>query len=320
MDYINTMPEFESIQDAENWAAAQGVKLTANDRAKIAEAQRAEQKRLAALGDGGSFTDRFNASYAKFLDAMLHLQDLVQAFGRTLIVGFGMTAILIIALIVEQERLVAGFQMFEAREHIAHYAAWFLVLLNAALEFVVFFEDDRRGWNDKNQQVWSLRIFARNMAYRLGIGKTWQARELPPSHWARQLLRLITIVVLTLALFGSMKEEMLKHDSNYLKTLHIILTESTLYEIATWLGGFLFALAAVRGAQGTARYLAYRTAEVIEDLHAQEYGGESADLEAPGVAYIMAKVAKQQERDAAKRAQQEEARAVVPLGQNDKGR
>jgi len=289
-----------SFRDLEQAAARQGVVLTAKDREKIGELQNAERARLDAVAKkSASGIDRFNSGYAKFLDGMLHVQDLVQALARTLIVGFGMTAILIIALVVEQQRLVDGLGLFEKRESIAHFAAWFLVLLNASLEFVIHFEDHRRGWVDGVGSVWSLRIALNNLRYRLGIGDEWQQREQPPSFWARQLLRLVTVGVLLLALFGSMKNQIaLQAGRSWHEGLRAIVETSDLTLAVTWLSGFVFALVAVRGAQGTARYLARRTSEVIEELQHQHQtqNDHRAALDAVAAAYLQNKLASKRAR------------------------
>jgi len=296
-----------TFQELEQAAARQGVVLTAKDRKQIGELQNAERARLDGIAKKAvSRVDRFNQSYSKFLDVMLHVQDLVQAFARTLIVGFGMTAILIIALIVEQQRLVDGLGMFERREATAHFAAWFLVLLNASLEFVIHFEDTRRGWNEHAGSVWSLRIALNNLRYRLGLGSQWQTRDQPPSFWARQLLGLVTAGVLLLALFGSMKEQMaLQAGRAWHEGLRAIVETSDLTLAVTWLSGFVFALVAVKGAQGTARYLARRTSEVITELQHEQHAqnDHSAALDAVAAAYLENKLAAKEARQADRQAE-----------------
>lgn len=308
------MANIRTMKDAERHAAQAGVTLTASEREKIAALQNAERERLKVTqAKKERWTwEWFNGMYAGVLETILHLQDLLQAGARTLIVGFGITAILVIALVVEQQRLVEGVLLFEKSHEIAERAAWFLVLLNAALEFVIFYEDNRRGWQSDNRQVWSLKIAVNNLRYRFGIGDDWTERKHPPSFWARQMLRLITWVVLALALFGSMKEEMAAHANNYLAALGTILTQSTLLEMATWLSGFLFALAAVRGAQGTARYLAARTAEVTEELKAQRTNNNTDEsaVDAVAIDYIMAKLAKQEAKERAKAERKTDAQVI----------
>jgi hypothetical protein len=317
MDYTtNLNPKFESIQEAESWAAAQGVKLTANDREKIAEAQQAEQERLKALGESESLADKFNTRYATFLDLLLHAGNLLQALTRTLIIAVGIPLVLVFLLVVEQQRIVDGLMLFDAREALAHFGAWALVLVNLGLEFVAHHEDERHGYKALSGNAFSLRIVWHRTKYVLGFGKDWAAREKAPSHWAKRLLKLVTVGVMVLALSGSMRDELASHGGDWNTALDDILHHSTLLEMATWASGLLFAFIAVTSAQGLARYIATRTSEIIAELRAQGQDN-SADLEAPGVAYITAKVSRKLERDAAKR---QEAQAENPIPKAIAGR
>lgn len=313
--------QFTTFRDAEEFAARQGVTLTAKDRERIADLQNAERARIDATTKATGRMDRFNALYAKSLDLLLHITNLAQALARTLIIGVGIPLVLVFLVINEQQRLAAGIGLFEEVRHYADFGAWAVVLLNLGLEFVIHYEDTRRGWDDGKRHAWSLRIAAQNALYRLGIGKTWVAREQPPSAWARRLLRTVTLAILALSLAGSMRDELaLQQGKPWHEGFVATIEQSDILLFAAWAGGLLFAAVAVLGAQGLARYIARRTAEIIEEISSEHSTAhDESALDAVATAYLMAKVAKQQQRDQERAAQSEDA-FMVPLGTNGNGR
>jgi hypothetical protein len=291
-----------NARTAEQLAAQAGVTLTERERAKIAKLQNAERERLHETQQQHErwSMDWFNAGYAGAMDLLLHAANLLQAFGRTMIVGFGTVAVLVLLAVVEQQRLHAGLLLFEERAHVAAFAAWAVVLLNLTLEFVIEFDDSRHDWEHGRSAVWSLRIALKNTAYRLGIGSDWTEREQPPSFWARRLLKMVTLAILVLSLAGSMADEIeLQAGKPWAQGFKAILENSDALLFASWLGGLLFAAVAVFGAQGLARYTAHRTAEIIAELRAEHGDDDVDDAVVDGVAvnYIMAKLARKADRD-----------------------
>jgi hypothetical protein len=79
--------------------------------------------------------------------------------------------------------------------------------------------------------------------------------------------------------------------------------ESDLSIMMTWMGGLLFAAAAVLSAQGLSRYVAIRTVEILATMDARRVGAAkdfSTALEAVAVQYVVAKVSSIQSRQAEK--------------------
>jgi hypothetical protein len=72
----------------------------------------------------------------------------------------------------------------------------------------------------------------------------------------------VTFTILALALAGSMKVVIQQQSGAWYSALWAILTQSNLLDMMTWLGGLLFAAAAVFSAQGLSRYVAIRTVEI----------------------------------------------------------
>lgn len=296
MDYNNFRTEFGTAQEAEQHAASFGVVLTAKDRERIADLQRAERARLAAIRAGGDgFADRFNANYARFLDVLMHGGNLLLALTRTLAISAGIPLVLLFLLIVEQQRIVDGVMLFEERAHLAHFAAWAFVLVNLVLEFLIHYEERRANYHSPAAFAFSLRLAWHRLLYFAGVGDDWRAKEQSPAYGYRRFLTGITAIILWLALSGSMKDELAAHGDDWTAALGGIIHHSTLLEVATWGSGLLYAFGAVIAAQLFARYVARRTDEIIAELKGTD-GDETLDDVA--TAFIMAKVAKQRERDA----------------------
>lgn len=262
--------EINTLQDAEAYAAAHGVALSPNERRRIADVQAAELARLKALGVAvpqPSFADKWNRFYPKMLEFILSIGETLLTFSQTLIVSLGVPVVLVLLLLVEHQRVVHGISLFEAEAHLASFAAGALVLLNLVLEFQVHHVEHKAGYSEKRAAAWSLRIWWQNVRYKLGVGEAWQERQLSPAQRYRNLLNLVTFSILALALAGSMRSVIDQTAGTWYQALGDIITQSDLSSAMTWLGGLLFAAAAVLSAQGLSRYVAIRCVEIIAAMN-----------------------------------------------------
>lgn len=300
------MQEFSTLQDVEFFAAQQGVVLTPGDKARIRAAQQAERDRLAALAADEkpmTWADKFNAFYPTLLRAVVSIGDTLMTLSQTFIVSLGVPLVLVLLLIVEHRRVVHGIELFEVEYALASFAAWALVLLNLVLEFQVHHVEHKEGYIQARDTRWSLRIWARNMAYRLGLGDEWQALELSPAARYRRLLRLVTFSILALALAGSMRTVIEQQPGVWHVALISIITDSTLIEMSTWAGGLLFAMAAVLSAQGLSQYVAIRCVEILarmEEAQAAHTTPYAAEIEQAGATVALAMVNEKLTKKAAK--------------------
>lgn len=325
------MQNITTLQDAEQYAAAHGIAITGRERAQIAEAQRAELARLQALdsvaaaktsGRVAALVESFNRFYPKFLESLVRVAEIFLTLAQTVIVAFGVPAVLVLLLVVEHQRVLHGIALFEVDSALASFAAAALVVANLTLEFTIHYVESKAGYQSALATRWSLRTWARNAAYTLGIGKRWTPRQLSPAQRYRQLLRLVTMTILALALAGSMRSVIGATEGAWHEALVTVLTRSSLAEMSTWLSGLLFALAAVLTAQGLSRYVALRTAEIVAGMGATEQEQPptqrySPQLEAAGAAAVLALVNAKLEAKAAKeRAKVERDGAKVPFGNN----
>ena len=293
--------DIKTFSDAEAYAAAQGIAITASDRAQIAAIQAAERERLQNLAGPAAkagFTDRFNAFYPRLLAFILGIGETILTLAQTFIVSFGVPLVLALLLIVEHQRVVHGIALFEADYTLASFAAAALVLLNLVLEFQVHYIENAAGYHEAQASKWSLRIWARNALYTLGIGENWQAQHLSPAARYKRLLSLVTFSILALALVGSMKSVMSLYDNqSWYTALVSIVTESNLTLLMTWLGGLLFAAAAVFSAQGLSRYVAIRCVEIVAAMKAAQNTASdphAAAIDEAGASAVMAMIAKKQ--------------------------
>ena len=261
-----------TLEQAEAYAASIGIALSPSDRNKIAAVQRSERERLQQLfpdDSQHSFADRWNNFYPKLLETIIGIGETVLTFAQTVIVALGVPLVLVLLLIVEHQRVVHGIALFEADSSLASFAALALVLLNLVLEFQVHYVEHRAGYEQARAARWSLRLWARNMAYRLGMGENWTAQQLSPAERYRRLLSLVTFSILALALAGSMRSVIEATPGAWYEALIAIVRESDLLTMLTWLGGLLFAAAAVLSAQGLSRYVAIRCVEIVTSMKAR---------------------------------------------------
>jgi hypothetical protein len=318
-----------TLQDAEQYAAQNGIALTPANRAQIAAAQRAEMERLQSLeGDSSQpakapgLVDKFNQFYPRFLESLHAASEVLLTLAQTVIVAFGIPATLVLLMIVEHQRVYHGIALFEVDTALASFAGAALVILNLVLEFQIHYVESRAGYVAERETRWSLRIWAANARYTLGINDgraRWQERHKSPATRYRRLLSLVTFSIVALALAGSMHSAIQQQTGAWHVALITIVTDSTLGEMMTWLGGLLFTAAAVLSAQGLSRYVALRCAEILAGMQTKPDASNSPSeryapqLEAAAaqvvVALVNAKIA------AKKPAQGESAPpAIVPFG------
>ena len=215
-----------------------------------------------------TLVQNFNQHYPAFLRFLVGLSEVLYTTSQTVIVSFGVPLVLLFLMVVEHSRVMHGIALFEQDSSLASFAAWALVLLNLVLEFTVHHIEHKEGYQHQIEQRDSLRLRWRSARYWLGIGQAWQAESLSPAHRYQRLLKLVTFTILALALAGSMQASIIQQNGAWYRALLAIATESTLAEMTTWLGGLLFAFAAVRGAQGLTAYLAVRVQEITTSMQA----------------------------------------------------
>lgn len=286
---------YKTILEVEQYAASEGIVLTPADRAKIAASQTAEAARLEALTPKQieTFADRFNDFYPRLLQSVIALGETVLTFSQTVITSLGVPIVLVLLLIVEHHRVVDGILLFDNNPVFAGFAAAALVMLNLVLEFQTHHIEHQAGYKEDRALLWSARIWAKNMAYRLGTGKSWVAVELSPAARYKSLLRLVTFTILALALVGSMRGVIEQIEGAWYQALVSIAIESDLLLMMTWLGGLLFAAAAVLSAQGLSRYVAIRCVEILAAMQADQKklaNPHSVDIEQAGANVALALV------------------------------
>lgn len=312
----------KTVQEVEQYAAQLGIVLSEADRKRIAAAQEAELDRLKTVyqtDKGNDWIERWNEYYPKFLEAIIGVGATVMTFSQTVIVSLGVPIVLILLLIVEHRRVYHGIGLFEVETALASFAGWALVLLNLVLEFQVHYIEHRAGYEAERAQRWSLRLWLENMAYRLGIGKHWQSQALSPAQRYRELLRLVTFTILALALAGSMRGIIEAQPGAWHEAIIAIVTQSSLLQIITWIGGLLFAFAAVLSAQGLSRYVAIRCVEILGNMEARQQASQQPHLAAiqeagasAALAIVTAKIKRQEAKEQAQQAKPENFMMSVP--------
>jgi hypothetical protein len=316
----------KTLKEAEALAAQNGILLSERERQHIADAQASERARLIATTPAvvPDMASRFNAFYPRLLKFIISLGETLLTFAQTLIVSLGVPVVLVLLLIVEHQRVVHGIMLFERDSGLASFAAAALVLLNLVLEFQIHHIEHSVGYHEERGRKWSLRIWANNALYTLGIGEAWETQYLSPAARYKGLLRLVTFSILALALVGSMRAVIETQSGAWYTAIGAIVTESSLLLLMTWVGGLLFAAAAVLAAQGLSRYVAIRCVEIISAMNAQQSESVdpfAADIDHAGALALQAIINAKLEAKAAKAAKVKPVEAVVigdvrPFGPN----
>lgn len=285
--------QFNSINEVEQFAAQNGIALSPADRAKIAAVQESEKARLTQLNPPAprQWADRFNELYPRLLESIIAGGDTLLTFSKTIIVSLGVPVVLILLMAVEHHRLKAGIELFDANPTFAGFAAGALVFFNLVLELLIHHTEQAAAYHREQEQRWSLRLWAGNMAYRLGLGESWQARKLSPAAREQRMLKLLTFTILALALAGSMKDVIQSQPGAWYEALVSIIQDSSLIMMFTWLGGLFFAATAVLGVQVLSRYIAVKVVEIVQVMNDRQQthtNPHAAEIESAGALVALA--------------------------------
>lgn len=271
--------DFNSLQDVEQYAAEHGIRFTKGDYNKIRKAEEQakinfqNQMEAELEASGNTLADKFQRGYPKLLNLITNAGNVVITLAQSVIVNLGVPSVLVLLLIVEQQRVYHGIELFEVNKSLAAFGAFSLVVLNLVLEFIAHHVEYTKGYEADGRKKWSLKIGMNNLRYRLGWGDEWKEQELSPAQWAHSLLRIVTFTILSLALVGSMKSVIQEQSGTWYEAMVAIAVQSSLIDMMTWIGGLLFAVAAVLSAQGLSRYVAIRTVEIRAEMSEQANDG-----------------------------------------------
>lgn len=311
--------EFTSLQEIEQQAAKLGIRFSSADYETIRKAQAEQRKTIqteqAAIASerGNGLADRFMNAYPKLLASIAAAGNVIITFSQAVIVNLGAPIVLVLLLIVEQQRVLHGMALFESSIELANFGAWALVVVNLGLEIIAHHIEFTKGYEAERQSRWSLRIWAKNMAYRLGVGSNWHEQALSPASWAHGALSLVTMTILALALAGSMRGVIEQQNGAWYMAIVAIVTESSLLDMLTWLGGLLFAAAAVITAQRLSRYIAIRTVEVRRDMLGENSENQERIEQAAAIAAAAILQDKIRKAQARKSSASQEAVIIEPL-------
>jgi hypothetical protein len=182
---------FTTLPEAEQYAASEGIRLTAADRESIRKSQEAELNRLKGLRS----TER-PSGMRRFLEFLMGVGDILMTLTQTVIISLGVPLVLVLLLLVEQQRVVHGIMLFEADPVLAAFASWALVILNLVLEFMIHYIEHQAKYTVAASSRFSLRVWLQNARYFLGIDPNWQSRPLSPAQRYKSILRLVTFTIL----------------------------------------------------------------------------------------------------------------------------
>lgn len=290
-----TIPEAEAI------AQKYGIMLTPQDyadmQAVMDERARHLERQLSSAGTTrhglAALVEQFNRFYPKFLKALIGISDVFITLAQTVLIAFGVPLLLVMLMVVEQQRVYHGMALFEVVEFLAGFGSAVLVLANLVFELLISWKEHQAGYVEPPRTEFSLRLLAQRLAYMTGHKSDWKARQKSPAQRFKTVLRIITFTILALAVAGSMRSIIEQTGGNWLEALTAVLTRSTLLQMVTWLGGLLFAFAAVLSAQALSAYVAGKVIEVIAAMQSSAEDKPRAVMDAIGItgaAFLMARI------------------------------
>ncbi len=304
---MNDQPK--TIAEVEALAAKVGITLTPDDYAAaqaLADQRRQQIEREAEQAElsrskTAAWVDQFNRWFPKVLKALQGVADVLITLTHTIMIAFGAPILLLLCMIVEHNRVSSGIALFDAGSSAAWLGSFVAVAGNLLLELLISWRKHQAKWTEPPRYDFSLRLVARRLRYMLGQSVDWQPAPKSPAHRFEALLRIITITILVLALAGSMQDVLRQAAGDWYNAIGQILTHSTLIQIATWLGGLLFALCVVRLAQGLSHYVAERVIEVAAVLQSSGDNKFERSLEAAGATGAAALLARLKEHQRSRR-------------------
>lgn len=287
----------QTINEVEAIAAKYGINLTPEDyqdAQEVMDRRRLQMEQSTTEKTGtAAWVDRFNKWYPRFLNSLIGIGDVLITMTQTTLIAFGVPLVLLMLLVVEQQRTFHGVKLFEIHDALASFSAIALVLLNLTLELLISWVEHRARWIEPAKHEFSFRLLAQRLAYMLGKNTDWKPRPKSPAIRYRVVLRIVTIAILLLALAGSMTSIISRTSGNWIEAIRVVLVESSLLDMTTWLGGLLFAFAAVLSAQALSRYVAEKVVEVVAIMqsNADDKPRLIADaIGATGAAFLMARI------------------------------
>lgn len=296
------MNEVQTIAEVESIAAKYGIELTRKDYQDVQEVMDERRMHLESeyaaaqrsQSGAAAFWDKLNRVAPRLFEAMRHVGDLMITAVQTFLIAFGIPLALVMLLVVEQQRVYHGVELFESHSALAAFSAWALVILNLILELLISWVEHHAGYSEPVRFEFSLRLLARRVEYIFGFGRgEWAARGKSPAFRFRAVLRMVSISIVVLALTGSMRSVIERTDGNWAAALLGIVTDSTLLEMLVWASGLLFTLTAVVGAQTLSQYVARKVIEVMALLNSNVDDKPRRIAEAvgaTGAAFLLARV------------------------------
>src|SRR5262249_35089253 len=134
---FTTMSETAEIRtrgDAETYAAKMGYFFTPDEFAQATNLETQHRSELQAQAAAESpktgisaFVEQFNRLYPKFLQTLLGIGDVLITMTQTILIAFGVPALLVMLMIVEQQRVDHGMALFEVTGPLAAFSATVLV-------------------------------------------------------------------------------------------------------------------------------------------------------------------------------------------------
>jgi hypothetical protein len=282
----------QTIAEVEALAAKVGITLTVEDYAAAHRLAEQRQRQLEAAHERSqtrisTLVLAFNRFYPKFLQTLLGIGDVLITATQTVLIAFGVPALLILLMIVEQQRVDHGIALFETTGALASFGATVLVLANLVFELLISWRENQAGYTEPPRHDFSLRILWQRVAYMMGRSAQWQPRPKSPAQRYKSVLRVITFAILVLALAGSMRGVIEQAKGNWSDALSYVATQSTLLQAFTWLGGLLFAFAAVQAAQAISHYVARKVIEIVAAMQNASDDKSRAIAEAAGLTAAM---------------------------------
>lgn len=209
--------------------------------------------------------DSFIERYPALQDGVVKLGNWTMAVIKLFAVNGLISVIMFAALIAETSRVVVGLTAIEASPFLAVLISIVAVASVFFLSFARYYIEREANHVEEVKYKWSLRLFAQNWRYRLGLGgEKWKEIKTTPAQSIIAAQRLITFAVIITALYGSMAHTIARHEGTWMQALVSIVRDSTLQEFSGWVIGLLITFAIALIATTSSQFVASR-AKLLED-------------------------------------------------------
>jgi hypothetical protein len=282
----------EQLSALRQQALELGIDISTPAKQNAIEERRQNARQIAHAGQGAVKNDQ--GVYFHLERGIVALGNVLTLLLMLLLANIALPVGLVGLAIVEMQRVEAGVKLFD--EHHATLMAivsvsFYLVLLVVQAHMLL----TSTGTQEKN--IWSLRLWWRGMAYKLGTGR-WQVQTTNPLDRLEAAIGAVGWVIIILGTAGSMAGKLDTVGGAWYEALYQIFMQSSLTDFLAYVGGFVFTAALLAATHWGVGYAYERYARLRPDVAKQDTTNAENEAE---LLYLQSIIAQAQAKQDAKR-------------------